>query len=276
MFDFAWVNKTAAPCTTSLPPEFAQICRMHHIDGADNLDGRLRGISPDAICFDFSSPTAEGLDSLKKAKASFRSVPFVMVTEVHSESLAVWALRNRIWDYIVKPFSVRKLVLDLLPLMLVRRNQRGGQERPLVVPTLESEREQPLSGAPRQRACIARALHYLDSNLGKRITEGDVAERCGMSRYHFCRVFHQTTGTTFTNYLLQLRIKRAQVLLARSHASVTIICYEVGFRDLSYFGRVFRAQIGLSPSEYRQVHAVPQGPQHHSAALFAVREAQGG
>jgi AraC-like DNA-binding protein len=72
-----------------------------------------------------------------------------------------------------------------------------------------------------------------------------------MTSSQFSRVFKLTHGTTFQEYVLRRRISQAIRLLQNPSASVTDICYTVGFNDQSYFTRTFRRYIGTSPTTYR-------------------------
>ena len=87
--------------------------------------------------------------------------------------------------------------------------------------------------------------------LDKLVSLDLAAALCNMSQFHFSRSFKRICGVTFSDYLLEVRIKKAVELLSRPRATVTGACYEVGFRDPSYFGRIFKRYAGITPSEYR-------------------------
>lgn len=60
---------------------------------------------PVIACFEYDFPDIASLSVLSDIKEYFASVPIVMFTEQHSEALAVWALRARVWNYFVKPVT---------------------------------------------------------------------------------------------------------------------------------------------------------------------------
>lgn len=105
--------------------------------------------------------------------------------------------------------------------------------------------------------CIARAMHFIRRNFRNSLRLGQVSALARLSPCHFSRLFKRQVGMSYTYYLASLRIESAQSLLGTTARSVTEICYEVGFNDLSHFERTFRRFTGISPSRYRQHTAVP-------------------
>jgi len=71
------------------------------------------------------------------------------------------------------------------------------------------------------------------------------------STQYFCKFFKKVTGSTFKEYLVNIRIDKAKELLLKSNTSITDIAYQVGFKNLSYFYRSFKKSLKLNPSEYR-------------------------
>ena len=60
------------------------------------------------------------------------------------------------------------------------------------------------------------------------------------------------TGENFIDYLTSLRIIKAEELLKNSDISIKEICFEVGYRDPNYFSRIFKKNIGITPTEFRE------------------------
>jgi len=80
-----------------------------------------------------------------------------------------------------------------------------------------------------------------------------------MSPTHFSRLFKKRTGTTFTQALNQLRVNRAAELLVRTSADLARIALDSGFRDQSYFTKVFHKITHLPPRQYRLTHTARPG-----------------
>lgn len=79
----------------------------------------------------------------------------------------------------------------------------------------------------------------------------DLAEMAGLSPFHFARVFRSVTGVPPVEYQTSLRFVRAKELLLTSPASVTDICFEVGYGSLGTFSRRFKQMVGITPAEFR-------------------------
>ena len=73
-----------------------------------------------------------------------------------------------------------------------------------------------------------------------------------MSVRYFCKVFKQSIGMTFTDYLNRLRIEKAKNLLANPHKHISEIAFEVGFESLSQFNRSFKRITGETPTRFRK------------------------
>ncbi|WP_189936417.1 helix-turn-helix transcriptional regulator [Streptomyces sulfonofaciens] len=86
-----------------------------------------------------------------------------------------------------------------------------------------------------------------------------VAAFAGYSRYHFVRTFKEAYGQTPGQYLSYRRTERAEELLRTANLSVTEICHLVGFTSVGTFSSRFKAQTGLTPSEYRAKHVGSAG-----------------
>jgi AraC-like DNA-binding protein len=82
--------------------------------------------------------------------------------------------------------------------------------------------------------------------------QAELARRAGLSRFHFLRRWKEAFGVTPHEDLTRQRIARAKALLARDHASVTDVCFEVGFSSLGSFSTMFAERAGCPPSAWRR------------------------
>jgi len=99
---------------------------------------------------------------------------------------------------------------------------------------------------------MQKVFRYISENFRHEITLETAAGRAGMSVAGFCRHFRQTTLKSFVEYLNDIKVNYACSLLKTDAFSITQICYESGFKNLSYFNRVFKSKINLTPTEYRK------------------------
>ena len=86
---------------TGLPGDW----QVHRAVLVQEISDKIRQVSPHFLCFEFDFPDLEGLRAVKTTKLRFPELPILMLTDYHSEDLAVWAFRARVWDFLVKPLS---------------------------------------------------------------------------------------------------------------------------------------------------------------------------
>lgn len=217
---------------------------INNIDG-DIPDEVLVSNEPSFACFDYDYPNEKSLAVLRDFKTRYPSIPVIMLTDQHSEQLTVWALRSRVWDFIVKPFSLDDVMHRLNALSQIRQIQ---QERR---PNLFSENTTNANGFfSRAKQRSLPAIRYIQANYGQKITNDQLAKMCFQSTSSFSRTFKTEQGVSVGEYLMACRLEKAQALLALSGKAVSQIAYEVGFNDASYFCRAFRRFVGVSPTIY--------------------------
>lgn len=99
---------------------------------------------------------------------------------------------------------------------------------------------------------IKKAKEYIELNYAKDIDLDEVSKYLQISSYYFSKIFKKKTGKNFIEYLTQIRLEHAKILLNNSSMSMKEICMEVGYSDANYFSRTFKKNVGLSPTEYKE------------------------
>ncbi len=99
---------------------------------------------------------------------------------------------------------------------------------------------------------VVRARHYIETHKREKVSLPAVAAAAGASVFHFCKVFHRSTGLKFTDYLARVRAEEARSQLLNPNRRISEIAYDVGFQSLTQFNRTFRRIYGQSPSEFRE------------------------
>lgn len=98
---------------------------------------------------------------------------------------------------------------------------------------------------------LMKVMRYVNENISKEITSDELAELACVTKSHLGRLFRESLGTSPLQYVIHNRVKCAQRLLMTTDYSINRIAMEVGYADVSYFIRVFRKTIGVTPQEYR-------------------------
>jgi AraC family transcriptional regulator len=108
-----------------------------------------------------------------------------------------------------------------------------------------------LGGLPRHK--LREAKEYIIDRLDKDISLESIANRIGMSRYHFSRMFKQSTGLTPYQYLIECRLKKTKELLVNTDLSIADIADITGFSTHSHLTKTFRQHLSVTPKKYRQM-----------------------
>jgi len=216
------------------------------------ISSTISRLGPQLLIFDYDYPDPAGLKTLQQTKIEFPSIPILMLTEQHCEHLAVGAVRVGVRDVLHSPPQKEELIerVKILSRIQIHSDDPTNRVNPLALQPIPVEACcAPLAKPP---SSIRRALSYIEMHLGERITLSDIADSCGLTTFAFSRAFKKEFGITFQEYLIRLRIDKAQQLLANPRLSVTDVAGAAGFGDLSHFTRTFRRYVGTSPSTFRK------------------------
>lgn len=96
------------------------------------------------------------------------------------------------------------------------------------------------------------AVAYIEENYNKNLNMAVVSNYLSMNYSQFSYSFKQYTGTSFVNYMKEIRIREAKKLLQDTDLKVQEISARVGYDNEKHFMKTFRGQCGVSPSEYRR------------------------
>ncbi len=99
-------------------------------------------------------------------------------------------------------------------------------------------------------ARLLLATKYINDNLDKDLQTKEIAQVACISLYHFHRLFTFTFGITPARYIRVARLERAKILLHSGHRSVSEIAFLVGYSDIYSFSKIFKREVGLSPSDF--------------------------
>jgi AraC-like DNA-binding protein len=100
---------------------------------------------------------------------------------------------------------------------------------------------------------LREAIGYMKKNLHNNFSVSDVAERIGLSRSYFSKIFTERCGKTPVEFILSYRLNNAWHLLQYTNLSTEQIAQSVGFNDPAYFTRQFTRRYGRSPRSLRNL-----------------------
>jgi len=98
------------------------------------------------------------------------------------------------------------------------------------------------------------ALDYIKENYEEKIRLDAMSDLCNISSSYFSKLFNKCLGDNFNNYINIVRMHKACNLLTNTSLPVTIIAFDIGFEDSSYFNQVFKHILGMTPTYYRAIN----------------------
>jgi len=120
----------------------------------------------------------------------------------------------------------------------------------ICLPLYYKQKQHPeISSVP---AVVTSALHCISTRYAELSSLSEIADDIGCSVSYLTRLFRQHTGKTVHSYLTECRIVHAKRFLELG-LSVTEACYRTGFYDCSSFIRIFRANVGITPLQYKKM-----------------------
>ena len=97
---------------------------------------------------------------------------------------------------------------------------------------------------------IEQVKQFMHNNLSKPISVKCLAQKAGLSQFHFSRLFNKHVGMPPMKYLRRRRMAKAQELLHRNEKTVSDVGEEVGYPVVQHFTSVFKKEVGLTPGRY--------------------------
>jgi YesN/AraC family two-component response regulator len=270
-YPLLWLDMTVSVHDAETQQGFDGAFEIHRRAPLASIQSDIERLRPAVAFFDFDFPTKQGLNLLRETKRSHPGLPLIMLTVQHSEALAVWAFRSRVWDYFVKPLArveVERCVLSLSGMLGLKNAE--SQPRTAAIPGSAIPDEHRTNVRDQSDLALSPAIEYVEKNFQTKVSSGRAAALCGLSAFQFSRSFKETYGVTFQEYLLRFRIRRACGLLKNPNAQVADVAQLVGFNDSSYFCKIFKRYTSVAPSRFGATAAAP----FDIAALLDAGESQ--
>lgn len=99
---------------------------------------------------------------------------------------------------------------------------------------------------------IKSAIDYINLNYSTPITIESLSKVTNLSKFYFCRLFKEITHLTPVDYINKLRVEKAIELIKNTDLGISEVAFEVGFNNVSYFIKVFKEYVGMTPLQYKK------------------------
>ncbi|MCC8186859.1 MAG: helix-turn-helix domain-containing protein [Bacteroides sp.] len=212
---------------------------------------------PDIILSDVMMPEMDGLEMVRRIKGNpdICHIPIVLLTAKSALDDRIHALEQGIDDYITKPFSASYLKTRIQALLKQRRLLQEIYRSSLTENTPVQRELTPSQPqvTPYDEVFIRQVMEFMEKNMDNAdLAVDDFAQALMLSRTVFYRKLKSVLGMTPTDFIREIRIKRAQQLIATGQYTFSQIAFMAGFNDPKYFSKCFKKQVGCTPSEYKE------------------------
>lgn len=199
-------------------------------DGNEAFDIIL-STKPDIIVTDIEMPHVSGIDLLKKIQTIDKYAPHVIIISGYSNfEYARDALKLHVADYLLKPVDQDELIEKINGFTVQQDIENEGESENI----------------------FELVQSYISSHLHDTLRLYAIAEHFHYNAAYLGRIIKKETGTSFNEYVLKLRMIKAQSLLTITNQSIKEISIDVGFKDPEHFSKRFKKVVGVTPTDYRK------------------------
>lgn len=209
---------------------------------------RIDDEEPDIIISDVMMPKMDGIEFCKRIKKDPKTshIALILLTAKNLQEDRMEGLAAGAEAYITKPFELKELDLRVHNFIEMRL---GLSEKIIKDKYLDlgDSRFQ-----DNDKKFITEVTQYITSHLDDESLNADkLSTELGMSKTLVYLKFKKLLNMTGTDFILKLRLEKAQDLILASSCSISEIAYSVGFSDPKYFSKVFKKNFQSTPSQYR-------------------------
>lgn len=204
---------------------------------------------PDLILSDVMMPELDGIELCQILKKDEKTshIPIILLTAKSEEEQMLKGLKVGADDYIIKPFSIPKLLLRIEKLIELRNNLRIRYSGKTEVSPSE------IAVTSTDERFLQKVQEIVDSDLmDSNFSVDEFSKKLAMSRMQLHRKLIALTGLSTSNFIRDQRLRKALQKLEKSNDTVAEIAYSVGFSSPSYFIKCFKETYQMTPVEYQQ------------------------
>ena len=210
---------------------------------------------PNLLITDIMMPRMDGIELIKKIREEDdkRHLPIIVVSARTEDADRLIGLEAGAEVYLGKPFIPEELLVRVRKLLEQREMLRIKYSREIAEADRIDAEEQSQNINGNDREFIEKVDEFIHENIiNSELDANALAETMHMSPTTLNRRIKSITGTNTTIYIRLKRLGRAKQLLQNTQMSMGEIQAVCGFESPSYFSRAFKAEYGISPSDFRK------------------------
>lgn len=211
---------------------------------------KVKAMQPDLVISDIMMPEMPGTELCAKIKSNIETchIPVVLLTALSAPERELEGLRIGADCYVVKPFNMRRLVMQCNNLINTRRML---QKKYAHQPDVKSEK---IATNMLDKKFIEQATQVVEGNMENSEFSVELfSVEMGVGRTVLFQKIKGITGNTPNNFIMNLRLKKAAFFLLNApEMNISDIAYRLGFGNPQYFNKCFKELFGVAPTQYRK------------------------
>ncbi|SHI59552.1 two-component regulator propeller domain-containing protein [Pseudozobellia thermophila] len=217
-------------------------------NGAQGVQIALEHI-PDLIITDVVMPEMDGFKFCEAIKEDLKTshIPILMLTAKTMNEDWVKGIDSGADIYLSKPFDMNVLRAQLKRILKSRQILFEKFANATAVVKI------PENTSLMDKRFIDKVMEYIVENIAdEKLNVEHLANELNLSRSQLYRKIKALTGLTANEFLRKLRLEKAKEIIENGDASISEVCFKVGFSSPSYFTKCFKAYFGVLPTELKQ------------------------
>ena len=231
-----------------LKDSFNVYCAENGKEGIESL--HLHEI--DLIISDIMMPVMDGLTMAQTVREDIATshIPIIILTAKSNEDDMLDSYKKGIDDYLVKPVNV-----DILKIKIEKLLEKRNED------SLKFRQTESTGFISNDEKFLSKAISIISQNLNNDTYSFDMFfNDMNVSKSTLYRKIKVLTGMSPSDFIRNIRLKKACEIIKEKKATVAEIAYEVGFNDPKYFSVCFKKEFDVTPTEYINRYHLPEDP----------------
>lgn len=231
-------------------------CGIKKIYKATNMEEAIAHITKnniDILICDIEMPNGSGLNLLEWLQVNKYSISCIFATCHPEFEYMRKAIQLNCYDYVLKPINYEEFerILDGLVRKMEASETGETQINSVNWGGITEYDIHEYSKIERDRDVEAEVKKYIREHMQDTINICDVANELHFNPHYLMRSFKNKTGLSIMKYITKIRLDTSKKLLTETQLPIKEVANLTGYSDYAYFTRVFRKEIGVSPTKFR-------------------------
>ncbi len=174
----------------------------------------------------------------------FENGPTILKVSLHERELFLELLKGLQNEYITDQLDSSLYVKSLLTQLLIASKRLCNQQS---VPFPAA-----IGKSGTKSDMVSSMIKYIHEHYGRSLSLPKLSHKFHLSEHYLCHIFREVTGCTIIQYINVVRINEARRLLLETNIKIRDIVTKIGFSNHVHFCRVFKKEVGTSPTQFRE------------------------